>query len=84
MTPRRIAFVRAGLGLKARAVLFKSMIKQSSKPPAARVSGWGATGSSDSSRPLLTSKHFAEIRRKRADLYEKLRQMTVAERERRR
>jgi hypothetical protein len=34
--------------------------------------------------PLLTSAQFSEVRRKRADLDAKLRQMTSAERERRR
>jgi hypothetical protein len=32
----------------------------------------------------MTSAQYAQMRRKRADLYEKLRQMTAAERERRR
>ena len=59
-------------------------MKQSLKPPVARVSGWGATGSPDGKRRLLTSAQWAEIRRKRADLYERLRQLTVSERERRR
>jgi hypothetical protein len=52
------------------------MPRQSLKPPAARVSGWGATGSPDGKRRLLTNAQFAEMRRKRADLYEKLRQLT--------
>lgn len=55
------------------------MTKQSPKPPIVRASGWGATGSSDGKRRFLTSEQFAEIRRKRADLYAKLRQMTAAE-----
>jgi hypothetical protein len=60
------------------------MARQSSKPTTARVSGWGATGSPDGSRPLLTSAQYVEIRRKRADLEAKLRQLTATERERRR
>lgn len=59
-------------------------MKQSPKPPAARVSGWGATGSPDGKPRRLTKAQLAEISRKRADLYEKLRQLTVFERERRR
>jgi hypothetical protein len=50
-----------------------------------RVSRFGgATGSPNGSRLLLTSAQFSEVRRKRADLDAKLRQMTSAERERRR
>ena len=60
------------------------MIGQPPKPPAARVSGWGSTGSPDGKRRLLSRAQYAEIRRKRADLYVKLRQMTAAERDRRR
>jgi hypothetical protein len=60
------------------------MGKQSPKPPAARVFGWGATGSPDGKRRFLTSAECAEIRRKRADLNAKLWQTTAAERERRR
>ena len=60
------------------------MAKHSLKPPAARVSGWGATGSPNGSRSLLTSAQYAEMRRKRVDLEAKLRQMTAAERDRRR
>ena len=41
-------------------------------------------GSPDGKRRLLTSAQFAEIRRKRADLNEKLWQLTAAERDRRR
>jgi hypothetical protein len=55
----------------------------SKTPPAApRISGWGATGSPDGRRRSLTSAQWAEIRRKRADMYQKLRQITAAERER--
>jgi hypothetical protein len=60
------------------------MARQLPKPPAARVFGWGATGSPNGSRPLLTIAQYAEMRRKRVDLEAKLRQMTTAERERRR
>jgi len=56
-----------------------------SKPPAAPImSGWGATGSPDGRRRLLTSAQYAEMRRKRTDMDATLRQMTAAERERRR
>ena len=61
-----------------------SMARQSPKPLAGRVSGWGATGSPNGSRPLLTSAQYAETRRKRADVDAKLKQLTAAERERRR
>jgi hypothetical protein len=60
------------------------MVTQPSKPPTVRGSGWGATGIHDSSQRLLTSVQYADKRRKRAELNEKLRQMMVAERERRR
>lgn len=60
------------------------MAKQPPKPPTARVSGWGATGYVGASRRFLTSEQQAEARRKRADMYEKLRQMAAAERDRRR
>jgi hypothetical protein len=59
-------------------------MKQPPKPPAARLSDWGATGSSIGKRRLLTSAQFAEMRRKLADVDAKLRQMTAAERQRRR
>ena len=54
------------------------------KPPTARVCGWGATGYLGASRRFLTSAQDAEVRRKRADLDAKLRQLTSAERDRRR
>ena len=57
---------------------------QSPKPPSTHISGWGATGSPDGRRRLLTSAQFTEMRRKRADLNAKVRQMKAAERERRR
>jgi hypothetical protein len=60
------------------------MARQSPKSPTARVSGWGATGHPDGARHILTSAQYAEMRRKRADLDAKLRQMTAAERNRRR
>jgi hypothetical protein len=43
------------------------------------VSSWGATGSSIGKRRLLTSAQFAEMRRKLADVSDKLRQLTAAE-----
>jgi hypothetical protein len=60
------------------------MATQSTKPPTARSNDWGATGSSIGKRRLLTSAQFAEMRRKLADVDAKLRQMTAAERQRRR
>jgi hypothetical protein len=60
------------------------MARQPPKPPASRVSGWGGTGYPNGSRPLLTSAQYAEMRRKRADVDAKLKQMTAAERDRRR
>jgi hypothetical protein len=60
------------------------MARQPPKTPAARVFGWGGTGSPNGSRAPLTSAQYAELRRKRADLDAKLRQMTAAERDRRR
>jgi hypothetical protein len=60
------------------------MARQSPKPPVARLSDWGATGSSIGKRRLLTSTQFAEMRRKLADVDAKLRQLSAAERGRRR
>jgi hypothetical protein len=60
------------------------MNRQSPKPPAIRLNGWGATGYINLGRRFLTSAQCVEIRRKRADLDAKLWQMTAAERERRR
>lgn len=60
------------------------MARQTSKPPTARVSGWGAMGSPEGKSRCLTKARFAEVRRKRAEVDAKLRQMTAAERERRR
>jgi len=60
------------------------MAKQPTKPPTVRVSGWGATGYLGATRRFLTSAQQAEMRRKRADLDAKLRQMSMAERDRRR
>ena len=59
-------------------------MKQPPKPPAAQVSDWGATGNPIGKRRLLTRSQFAELRRKLADVDAKLRQMTAAERQRRR
>jgi hypothetical protein len=60
------------------------MAKQPPKPPTSRLSVWGATGDPNSARRFVTSAQYAEIRRKRADVDAKLKQMTAAERERRR
>ena len=61
------------------------MAERSPKPPTAPIiSGWGATGSPDGRRRFLTSAQCAEMRRKRADMDAKLRQMTAAESDRRR
>jgi hypothetical protein len=54
------------------------------KRPTVRVSDWGATGCIGVTQRFLTSAQNAEVRRKRAGLDEKLRQMTMAERDRRR
>jgi hypothetical protein len=60
------------------------MARKSTKPPAARVSDWNATGNSTGKRRLLTRSQFAEMRRKLADVDAKLRQLSAAERGRRR
>jgi len=64
--------------------ILRFMARQPPKPPTARVSDWGATGCLGATRRFLTSAQNAEVRRKRADLDAKLRQMMVAERDRRR
>jgi hypothetical protein len=56
------------------------MARKSIKPSAARLSDWGATGSSIGKRRLLTSAQYAEPRRKLADLDAKLRQLGAAQR----
>jgi len=56
------------------------MARQLPKPPTPRLSVWGATGDPNSARRFLTSAQYAEMRRKRADLDVKLKQMTAAER----
>ena len=60
------------------------MVRRLPKPPPVRSSDRRATGGHDGSPRLLTNAQYADKRRKRADMNEKLRQMTVAERERRR
>jgi hypothetical protein len=60
------------------------MGRQPPKPPTARISGWGGTGYPNGSRPLLTGAQLRGMRRQLTDLDAKLRQMTAAERERRR
>jgi hypothetical protein len=60
------------------------MAKQSPKPPAARLSDWGATGSSIGKRRLLTRAQYAELRRKPVDVDANLGQLSAAERGRRR
>ena len=62
----------------------RPMAKQPPKPPTSRLSVWSATGGPNGAPRFLTSAQYAEIRRKRADLDAKLRQMTWAERGRRR
>jgi hypothetical protein len=54
------------------------------KPTTTRLSDWQAMGYLYTGRRPLTDAQRAEVRRKRADLYERLRQLTVAEREQRR
>lgn len=58
------------------------MARQLPKPPTPRTI-WSADSLAFKPR-LLTKAQFAEARRKRADLYEKLRQLTASARERRR
>jgi hypothetical protein len=60
------------------------MVRQPPKPPTVRLSDWGASSYHGAGRRLLTSAQQAEMRRKRADVDAKLRQMRMAERERRR
>jgi hypothetical protein len=57
------------------------MARQLPKPSSPRT--WSADSLAFKPR-LLTKAQFAEARRKRADLYEKLRQLTKSERDRRR
>ena len=61
-------------------MLRRFMGRQLPKPPSPRIS-WSADSLAFKPR-LLTKAQFAETRRKRADLHEKLRQLTVSERER--
>jgi hypothetical protein len=57
------------------------MTGKSQKSPTS--SDLGATDRSDGGRRFLIGAQFGEIRRKRADIDAKLRQMTEAEREKR-
>jgi hypothetical protein len=57
------------------------MARQLPKPPSPRIT-WSADSLAFRPR-LLTKAQFAEARRKRADLIEKLRQLSLAERDRR-
>jgi len=59
------------------------MTRQPPKPPNARRSVWAAGSLAEKSR-LLTKAQYAEMRRKLADVEAKLRQLTAAERQRRR
>ena len=60
------------------------MARPPPKPPTGRISGWGATGYPNGSRTLMTSAQLREMRRQLSDLDAKLRQLSTAERERRR
>jgi hypothetical protein len=60
------------------------MARQLPKPPAARLKGWGGTGHPYGERRFLTGAQLRVIRLQLSDLEAKLRQMTSAERERRR
>ena len=61
------------------------MTRQSPKPPAVRVSDWGATGHLDGiRRRFLITAQLQMMRRQLSDLDAKLRQLTTAEHERRR
>ena len=62
-------------------MLLGYMDRQSPKPPSPRI--WSADSLAFKAR-LLAKAEFAEARRKRADLNEKLRQLSLAERDRRR
>jgi hypothetical protein len=60
------------------------MAKQSPKPPAARLNRGGATGRPYGGRRFLTSAQWRGMRLQLSDLDAKLRQLSSAERERRR
>ena len=60
------------------------MARQSPKPPAARLNGWGAMGHLNGGRRFLTGAQLRSIRLQLSDLDAKLRQMTAAKRDRRR
>jgi hypothetical protein len=62
-------------------VLCRFMARQLPKPPSPRIT-WSADSFVFKPR-LLTKAQFAEARRKRIELNEKLRQLTASERERR-
>lgn len=59
------------------------MARKSPKPTSRPARSWSADSLAFKPR-LLTKAQFAEARRKRADLNEKQRQLTVSERDRRR
>jgi hypothetical protein len=60
------------------------MARQSPKPPAVGLNGWGATGHHYGGRRYLTRAQLRVMRLRLSDLDSKLRQMTWAEHERRR
>jgi hypothetical protein len=60
------------------------MARQLPKPPAARLNGWSGTGHPYGGRRFLTGAQLRVMRLQLSDLDAKLRQMTSAERERRR
>ena len=60
------------------------MARQPPKPPAARLNGWGGTGHPYGGRRFLTGAQLRGMRLQLSDLDAKLRQMTAAERDRRR
>jgi hypothetical protein len=83
--PRLLGYGMAGVRPSDSRVLFwRFMVRQPPKPLTAHASDWGATGSHDTRPRILTGAQYAEKRRKRADLDAKLRQLTSAERDRRR
>jgi hypothetical protein len=84
LTPGAFRAAHVCLGLVDRSALCYPcfMHKRSRQPLTPRLSVWGATGDPYGGRRFLTSAQFAEMRRKRADLEAKLRQLSSAERRR--
>jgi hypothetical protein len=60
------------------------MARHSPKPRAARLNGWGGTGHPYGGRRFLTGAQLRVMRLQLSDLDAKLRQLSSAERDRRR